>query len=201
LITEKENDQRHIHGAVITKKGKGLSTFKTEWKRKLKYIERRTDTVDWRVALKVKNWYNKDWYYEYLAKDDHTFIIEDTMDMMEAKKHFKDNEKRHKEQADAYFQMLEDLYKKRYPQKPHPDRQDIDLFLCGEMRIHRTIKVIRSARKFFELVIGLRDYIRKAPRFDYRCNQMPSMAGTAFIDDNTQAPIYDIPFEPTHPQM
>jgi len=117
VITEKLDEERHVHTAIILKDEDTIKNFNRKAKRWFQYI------VDQQRGLYLNGgkglfnsgvWYNEDWYGKYCAKGDNTVVHFDRMcDEAERSGYYKDipeEERRSTSTADPYLAKLERLW-------------------------------------------------------------------------------------------
>lgn len=193
-ITEKEDEERHIHAALYLKEEKTLSAFNQLMKRQFydSVVERQSI---WGVCYKAKPMYNDAWVAEYCMGQ--TKDGKPKADKMEVLyNHLPANEKRleyykdivprkiNRNTGDPYFAKLERLY---YEHVEHnelapcrePTLQEMETFICEMMFKHRKIKVITDSRKMRRTCHCLQKYIMKGIGYCWKTGNVEADHGFA----------------------
>lgn len=143
IITEKEDEQRHIHAQWFTLKE--TQTFNI-WRAIIRKLGE-----DWehpKVACKVKVAYNSGWMDTYMNKGDSTRIIEDTVQTEMTEYFPPEIETRKRQAADGFYNRLEELWKEYMgTEVPTEERGgNTDCFLSSMMYDKRKIRVMDPKR-------------------------------------------------------
>lgn len=175
IITEKQDEARHVHAALYLKKEVTSSHFNQMIKRVFEgtFLER--ESV-WGVAYKCKPMYNDDFVSKYMTKGDSTQEIESHIpDLVERCSYYRDIEQKTKKAyvADPYFNKLEKLYFEYVPEgkvgsNPEPTLQEMESFLCRMMFKERRIRVITDSRKMRRTCKCLKQYIMRCLKYAWR---------------------------------
>lgn len=180
IITEKLDDERHIHGAVILQEPQNVSYFNKRMKTFFKYITDE-DRGIWKYAYKGKPWYNEDFYVKYLQKDDNTIVLYHKMCSEEDRLPLYIDiqiEDRSSKAADPYFAKLERLWNEgpyeivydhtpnalgriSYPSK-NATLRVIERFFAISMYDKRILRCVQDPRKLRRLCHTLYHYITKS---------------------------------------
>ena len=194
IITEKKDEERHIHGCVILKTPKDVSYFNKRMKTFFSYLVDE-DRAIWKVAYKGKPWYNEDWYVTYCAKDDDTVILFDKMcSAVERESLYIDIsiEDRSTRAADPYYAKLERLWHEQgysvvYDSTPVPlgytryiaknsTLQEIEKFMCTNMfKRPRTLRAIADVRRLRRVCHILFHYITESTHYPWSMSRQGVM--------------------------
>jgi len=113
VITEKKDEERHIHCALILNTPATVNSFNKKAKRKFEYICQE-DRGLMNYLYKGGPWYNEDWYVEYCDKGDDTVVVMHSMCDQEARLplyiDIPPEERRNVTTADPYLAKLERLW-------------------------------------------------------------------------------------------
>lgn len=181
IITEKEDESRHIHAALYLKKETTVSAFNQMMKRVFEgtFLERESI---WGVAYKAKPMYNDDFVSKYMTKGDKTVEVDSHIpDLVERCSYYRDipTKKVGKQTGDPYFAKLEKLYFEYCPKgklapSTEPTLQEMESFMCRMMFKERRIRVITDSRKMRRTCKCLRQYIMKAICYAWRQGDVTS---------------------------
>lgn len=167
VVSEKLDEERHLHAGVFFKKAQTRSNVCLMLKRVFKDL----DDDEKRVLGKgVRIMYNLDFIEEYLNKDDDTVVVSDNM--AEAK-HLegywppsKDQERAKASMAtDKYYAKLECLWYEHQSPGVEIRYDTVCAFLSRMMNKERLIRVIVDDRKLKQTAMALSRYIRKDDRY------------------------------------
>lgn len=173
IITEKKEEQRHIHALWVTKKPTRSEIMYKAIVRKL--------GKDWefpKVACKVKPAYNKDFRDNYMKKGDDTVVVADTWQSHMEDYYPGDITTRRNHATDGYMNKLEELWKEYMGQEIPSEKRggNTDCFLSRMMFVERRIKTINDPRKARQIYVTLARYINK--------HEGPTGFDTAVMDFN-----------------
>ena len=180
IITEKLEEERHIHGCVILSAPKDISYFNKRMKTFFSYLIDE-DRAVWKVAYKGKPWYNEDWYVNYCNKDDNTVVIFNKMCTQDERLSLYVDvqvQDRSSRAADPYFARLEKMWDEQkysvvYDSTPVPlgytryiskmcTLQEIERFLATNMYDLRTLRCVQDSRKLRRICHTLYHYITRS---------------------------------------
>lgn len=172
VITEKEDDQRHLHASLFLKKPKTRSNFCTDMLRLFKDLDPEEKAV---LRKGCKFQYNAGWMKSYLEKGDSTVEIEKCLPEAHHLEHYfkevPDLQKKGPKATDPYYANLEQLWYeyKRPIEECNPE--NIRHFLMNMMNNERKIRVIADNRKIFSLSCALARYINKETSWNVEPDQ------------------------------
>lgn len=166
IITEKKDDERHVHAALYLKKEQQQGHFNRTIKNVFCRMFEERESI-WGVAYKGKPMYNDDFVSKYMQKDDDTVVVESHLpDIVERCSYYRDTPAKEKVEyyADPYYQKLKKLYVETVPEGKigpdmRPSNEDMHKFLYDLMYKHYKIKVISDHRKFRRVCKCLRHYV------------------------------------------
>lgn len=162
VITEKDEDQRHIHAGLFLKKPTLHSNVAITLVRLFKDLD-----VEERAVLRsgIRPMYNNDFIASYMSKGDSTVVIERslpevaTLDAYFAE--VPDKRKKGPTAVDPFYNNLEKLW--YLHKRPIEECNPVNLrnFLMRMMNDLRVIRVISDNRKVFQISCALSRYINK----------------------------------------
>ena len=187
IITEKEDDERHIHGAMYLQKSMTSSAFNQMFKRLLCTSFEKRDSV-WRYAYSAHNMYNDDFVTKYLNKGDSTVTIMNKLpDLLERNEYYADTVvpvRSLSRSADPYFKKLYDLYFESIPRvgtlapSRNPTLQELEHFMCTLMFDQpdglSKIRIIRDERKMRQICQCLKALISRCPCYPWQRGNVES---------------------------
>lgn len=170
IVTEKEDDERHIHAGLFLKKKVDRSSFCTQLIRKFPDL-----SYDEKAVLRkgIKFMYNIDFVKNYMDKDDDTVVVANnlpetaTLDSYFAE--VPNPKKRGPSSADPYYSNLEKLWYLHKRPEDECNPNNIRHFLMNMMNKERIIRVISDNRKVFSLSCALARYINEETSWNVEC--------------------------------
>lgn len=185
VITEKTDEERHIHAALYLKRETTVSAFTQTLKRKFEksFDERKSI---WKYATVVRTMYNDDFLSKYLIdeniegakSEDESVVLETKLPDEEVRASYYSDvppRKKTRPHGDAYYLKLEKLYYEHAKQicedddcmchtlspSDKPTLEQIERFLCRMMYKERRLNVISDSRKMRRVCKNLRCFIMK----------------------------------------
>lgn len=170
-ISEKDDEQRHLHIALYYRNGQSTSDARKPWARLFSnsWDSRHShSTSKFDVACKIKPMYNDDWTTKYLTKGDKTVVLLSCLPNEEVRKSlYKDTRRTTPIASDPFYAKLERFWKElRGAQVPQNFKQVSD-FLAEIMYVKRYIRVIGSNKRKKEVAYNLMSYIRRDGHINY----------------------------------
>ena len=185
VVTEKEDENKHIHAAFWLRKAERPNDFKRRIVRQYQQLEKEgvyKGIIKYMVVSKVM--YNDDWYTKYCQKGDNTEIILHKVNPVveERSKYYKDVPQKKDKVADYQMDKLETLWNgeegKTFgwndtSQNPlHVKIRRITLdeaerFICHLMFNKRVIRVIQNASKMRRLCKCFVAYVNKTTSYPW----------------------------------
>jgi len=167
VITEKQEEERHIHAGLFLKKATSKSNLGLTIQRLFKDLSFEEHRV---LRDGVKVMYNYDFIGKYMEKDDDTVVIErhlpeeSTLD--EYFSEIPPKSKKGPVATDPFYANLERLWyaHKRPIEETNPN--NLRHFLMDMMNNKRLIRVIADNRKIFQISCALARYINKETSFN-----------------------------------
>ena len=178
VITEKEEEQKHIHACFFLKEERELKVFNRYWKRKYQYMLDEQRGI-WKYLYVGKPVYNDDWISKYLKKNDQTKVIYSKIPSKDDRlPYYRDIEIQDQKtrSADPYFNKLERLWEEN---DQFGSREEngftirecnlyvIERFLCYLMFDARVIKPVQNAARMRRLCKTLVMYIKKSHTYTW----------------------------------
>lgn len=172
VITEKEDEARHLHAALFLKKKTSHSNVANTILRVFKNLD-----VEERSVLRsgIKAMYNSDFITSYMEKGDDTVVIERNLPEVSTLDSYfadvPDKRKRGPSAADPFYANLEKLWWefKRPIEETNPS--NLRNFLMNMMNKERRIRVISDNRKIFQISCALSRYINQETSFHVEPDQ------------------------------
>lgn len=167
VITEKDDDARHVHAGIFLKKHEILSNLCLRLTRLFKELDHDEKTV---MRDGVKRMYNGDFMSSYMAKQDATVVISKNLpEESTLEDYFREvqpPQKKGPSCTDPYYGNLEKLWFQY--KRPIEESNPVNLrhFLMRMMNVERVIKVIADNKKIFQLSCALSRYINKCDTWE-----------------------------------
>jgi len=172
VITEKEDDARHVHAALFLKKATSISNLATTLTRLFPSLSSEELAV---FRKGIKSMYNKDFLETYMQKGDSTVVLATCLpEMATLDSYFADvpnPKKRGPSHADPYYANLEKLWFEHKRPIDECNPENLRHFLMAMMNKKRLIRVISDNRKIFQLSCSLSRYINKEESFNVEPDQ------------------------------
>lgn len=154
VITEKQDDERHIHCGLVLKNPASRSHVSVQLGRLYKDLE----TDEKKVMLQgLKVWYNEDWLEEYLNKDDDTVVIASCLpekgcleSYFPVKKTKENTESRRRLQWHSYMIELEGYWRKYMPTHLEVNTATVRDFLF-EMQYSKRVIGLMDDKKLIQV--------------------------------------------------
>lgn len=168
IITEKKDDERHIHFSLYYTHEQDGSDVRKVWVRLFR------DSFDSRHhygnsqfgrSCVCKSMYNDDWVTKYLEKNDDTVIISDKLPpKAERLKCYKDRVgiKNSGPKGDRFYLKLEQLWLEHRGPIPPQSIHCVNRFLADMMYKKRTINCISNLRRLRSVMHTLFSFIRRS---------------------------------------
>lgn len=178
VISEKEEEQKHIHACFFLKEERELKVFNRYWKRQYQYMLDSERGI-WKYLYVGKPVYNDDWISKYLNKNDETKVIYSKIPGKNDRiTYYRDIEIQDQKtrSADPYFNKLERLWEEN---DQFGSREEngfiirecnlyfIERFLCYLMFDARVIKPVQNAARMRRLCKTLEMYIKKSHTYTW----------------------------------
>jgi len=166
VITEKEDEARHIHASIFLNKKTTRSNLTITLSRLFKELTHEEKAV---FNRGIKAQYNSDFITEYMNKGDDTVVIERNLpEIATLDKYFAevpDKRKKGPKTTDPFYANLEKLWfeHKRPIEECNPS--NLRNFLMDMMNNKRLIRVIADNRKIFSISCALSRYINRETSF------------------------------------
>jgi len=167
VITEKNDEARHIHAALFMMDEVTTSSFGQTMKRMFDSLFQETNSV-WKYACTTKPMFNDDFVTTYMEKGDDTVEVSKTLpDEEERCTYYKDVPSKAKRDTygDPYYMRLMRLYDQWEDKTGRPDLYEIERFLMISMVKNYTINAIPDDRKFRRTCKMLYMYLRKSESY------------------------------------
>lgn len=169
IICEKTG-KRHLHAFVLLNTPKTSSNF-GKWFRKHanKILTDEGQDYHPNVCFLTKAAYNDDWVQKYLVKDPKVDIIASQLDkdpQTRLDEYLQVPDKRKKNEYNARYVRLSELFKTTYPLVPEPNFYFVCQFLTKEM-IENRMQYQPCSRKMNRLVRGVRTFILGSHQYDF----------------------------------
>lgn len=174
IITEKVDEERHVHAAVFYTEDDASthSSFNQKFKRKL-YDNMSKGSI-WNKAFVGKPMYNDSIITNYLDKDDDTVVIEKNLpEMKTINQYFKNTEKFDKKIAkagDPYYHRLSQGYEDWQEVGTIMNTLSVEKYLCHRMYKARDLRLITEPRKMKATIRSLLSYLKKSDTYDWHSN-------------------------------
>lgn len=167
IITEKLDDERHIHAAWFVFPAMTLDLCRQMFARRYK-TKLEADGSVWRVAFNMSNIYNGDFVTKYLAKDDNTVVVANMLPSNHLE-YYQDRAPPEKftQASDAYYAKLEKLWYEHRSSGLEITKYNVSNFMADMMYKTRTIRVLSDCRKIIQVVRALTQYLLKETTIDY----------------------------------
>lgn len=164
VITEKENEERHVHAGVFGN-SQTLSHFNQIWSRLLKRKWSEEGSL-WRYAYKSSLIYDDKWT-EYMQKGDKTVIIEKNIPDKPEKYYASAKEKKERKKNVFISKMAKEIYDDKYERKNKGNNvwcgavnlKDVSHYLQKQM-VTDQIDYVQDDRKFVRLCYAIFNKIR-----------------------------------------
>lgn len=173
VITEKDDESRHIHAMFYLSKEQSISDYNKWWFRKYNKPEQKERGI-YSYMVKTKVVYNDDFYQIYLQKGDSTKIICSKMPEEDIRKSYYKDVERARKVVDYQMDKLEKLWKEECTQQFFFNKPDTLGLTVGKLDNHtaklfieylmfdiRVIKTIHNAMKFRRLCKIFVAYVNK----------------------------------------
>ncbi len=160
IVTEKEDEERHIHAGVFLKKKKSHSNMNLDMVRLFKRLSPDEKSV---LRKGVKIMYNRDFLDNYMTKGDSTVIISRNLPEESFLEGFDWPvlKKKGPSAADPYFAKLEELWYEHKSPIWEVNPANCRHFLADLMYNKRILKCITDNRKVYQTSCTLSRYINK----------------------------------------
>lgn len=170
FITEKQDEQRHIHCIIFYDTAKTKDSLVRALHRIYYDIwQYRDSRTDWKIACVngVKPAYNDDWFTNYLNKDPDKVFIE-ALEISKPERNARYQDKpafvtKKRKPADPYFHKLQELWndKNNFPFDKHREItfNNMMYFLHHLMYNKKCLRVITNLTRLRQLAHGLVNYI------------------------------------------
>lgn len=167
LITEKEDDQRHLHAGLFLKKSASRSNVCNEVLRLFKDLTPAEKSV-LRDGIKVM--YNADFVNNYLTKGDNTVVIARSLPEVKTMENYfaavPPKKKKGPASVDPFYANLEKLWYEHKRPVEECTPQNLRNFLMKMMNEVRVIRVIADNKKIFTISCALARYINRETSFN-----------------------------------
>lgn len=163
IISEKLDDERHLHCGIFLKKAVKRADFTTVIKRVFKAFDDEEKRV---LNQGVKIMYNYDFIQNYLDKDDDTeVILKNLPEESHLESYWPPSKEQEKAKAkaavDKYYANLEYLWFQHQPVAHEVNYHECAKFLSDLMYNKRLIRVMRDDKAIAQCAKHLSRYIRK----------------------------------------
>lgn len=169
IVSEMEDDARHLHIAGIAKREATISSHNQKWKRKWKDVFEEDGSI-WSVAFCGKIWYNMDWASKYCEKKGASIIEDNLPERANIETYFKDVQTKKNNVASPYYQRLEDLWYQWAPPQMDVTLENVNEFIHDMECISRRIRIIPDPRRRKSTIYALCRYISKVERYAWHGN-------------------------------
>lgn len=171
IVSEKKDEECHIHAGVITNVPCTITNFNQKWSRKFRHAVEDTGSI-WSVCYVSKPMYSKKWINEYLKKDEDgtTEVVASNMPSHSIEEYFAPKpvaRAKKKFIADPFIQRLADKWDKYQPAGVDVNHTNVSNFLANLMFVRREIRGIMCPRKMKNTTRYLTMYIRRSPTYEY----------------------------------
>lgn len=174
IITEKLDEDKHVHAAVFYEKEQEMthSAFNQKFKRKL--YDNMSKGSNWKYAFVGKPMYNSSIIEDYLTKGDDTVVIEKNLpEKKTMSQYFKNTKKFDKKTAkagDPYYHRLSEGYDDWAKTDTIMNTLNVEKYLCYRMYVARNLRLITEPRKMKATIRSLLSYLKKSETFDWHSN-------------------------------
>lgn len=160
VVTEKQDDKRHIHAAVVLNRPLTRSNVSTALSRLYPSL----DSSEKRHAWCLKVWYNNDWLSEYLDKDDDTVVVCSCLPEIGHLESFyppKEDVSTRTARCSVYYHRLESLWYEHQATEVAVNTVNVRHFLFRMMYSLRVIDVIRDDKGIIQVARHLTRFLNK----------------------------------------